>query len=107
MEVYKQTTKITLKSNMEPKKEKIFAEGMFFSRPREGAPDFVKGAISIKCKEFYEFMKKHVNPAGYVNLDLKVSKGNKLYLELNSWTKEAKEEKKVEEDEDPLGGIPF
>lgn len=72
---------------MENKKEKVFAEGIFFNRPHEKAPDFVKGKISVDCKKFYAFMKEHVNPAGYVNLDLKVSKGGKLYLELDSWTK--------------------
>ncbi len=87
------------------KKDPIFADGMFFARPHEKAPEFVKGKISIDCKKFYAFMKKHVNPAGYINLNLKTSKGGKLYLDLDTWTKEAKEEKKVEE-VDP-NSIPF
>ncbi len=41
---------------METKKEKVFAEGFIFKRPREGAPDFVKGNISIKVDEFGAFM---------------------------------------------------
>jgi len=67
--------------------EKIFADGMFFKRPREGAPDFVRGAISIKVAEFIPFIEKHAKD-GWVNLDLKNSKGDKLYLELNTWQKE-------------------
>jgi hypothetical protein len=67
-------------------KEKIFADGMMFKRPREGAPDFVKGAISVKVDSFTEFIKKH-NKNNWVNLDLKESKEGKLYLELNTWEK--------------------
>lgn len=66
--------------------EKVFADGMFFKRPREGAPDFVKGAVSIKVAEFIPFIEKHAKE-GWVNLDLKESKGGKLYLELNTWEK--------------------
>jgi hypothetical protein len=65
--------------------DKIFAEGMFFNKPREGAPDFVKGKIDIKVDEFLLFLNKNKNQKGYVNLDLKESKGGKLYLELNTF----------------------
>lgn len=69
--------------------EKIFAEGMFFDRPKEGAPEFIKGKISIKAEQFTAFIQKHAKN-GYVNLDLKESKGGKLYLELNTWSKDSK-----------------
>jgi len=75
---------------MEEKQEKIFCDGMIFKRPREGAPDFVKGAISVKVDEFKRFLDLH-NSEGWVNLDLKVSKGGKLYLELNTWKKQSTE----------------
>lgn len=65
-------------------RETIFADGMIFKRPHENAPDFVKGAISIKVDEFKEFLDKHANN-GWVNLDLKKSKNDKLYLQLNDY----------------------
>lgn len=58
-----------------------------FKRPREGAPDFVKGGISIKVDEFITFLRAHESK-GWVNLDLKKSKGGNLYLELNTYKKD-------------------
>jgi len=72
-------------------KEKVFADGMIFKKPREGAPDFVKGAIAVKVDEFKAFLDKH-NNNGWVNIDLKKSQGGKLYLELNDWKPEKKDE---------------
>lgn len=68
----------------EEKREVIFADGFIFKKPREGAPDFVKGDISIKVGEFIEFLNKH-NNNGWVNLNLKKSQGGKLYVDLNTW----------------------
>lgn len=72
--------------------DKIFAEGMYFEKPHENAPEFVKGKISIKVAQAVPFLEKHENGGGYVNLDLKKSKEGKLYLELNQYIKEKKEE---------------
>ena len=72
-------------NNMDNNKpDPVFADGFIFKRPREGAPDFVKGALSIKVDEAIAFLQKH-NNAGWVNLDLKNSQGGKLYLQLNDW----------------------
>jgi hypothetical protein len=65
--------------------EAVFPDGIFFEGPREGAPDFVKGKLSIKADKAIPWIQQHVNEGGYVNLDLKLSKGNKLYLALNDW----------------------
>lgn len=65
-------------------KEVVFTDGLIFKKPREGAPDFVKGAMSFKVDEFKAFLDKH-NNNGWVNVDLKVSKGGKLYTQLNDW----------------------
>jgi len=62
----------------------VFADGIIFKRPREGAPDFVKGSLSFKVEEAVAFLQKHVDN-GWVNVDLKKSKGGKLYLQLNDW----------------------
>lgn len=86
---------------------KIFANGLMFKRPRENAPEFVKGSLSIKIDEFITFLKQH-EKKGWVNLDLKESKGLKLYFELNTWEKSLD---KIEQEElarvDSKSDIPF
>jgi hypothetical protein len=67
--------------------EKIFIDGMTFKRPKQGAPEFVKGKISVNVQDFTEFMNEH-SQDGWLNIDLlKSAKGN-LYLALNTWKKE-------------------
>lgn len=77
---------------MSEQKEKIFPKGIYFERPREGAPEFIKGRINIKVPELIPFIQANQNNAGYVNLDLKKSKEGKLYLELNTFTPKPKED---------------
>ena len=67
--------------------EKIFVDGFIFKLPSERAPEFVKGKVSIKCGEFTEFMRKHVKN-GWINIDLKISKGGKGYAELDTYEKQ-------------------
>lgn len=66
------------------------AAGFFFDRPREGAPDFVKGKLSIKVETAIETLNKYKNEKGYVNLQLLNSKEGKLYLTVDTWKPEAK-----------------
>jgi len=62
------------------------AEGFFFERPKEGAPAFVKGRLSIQSEKAIALINTHKNEKGYVNLDLLQSKdGTKLYLTVNTW----------------------
>lgn len=70
------------------KKEKIFTDGLIFKKPRQGAPDFVKGAISVKVPEFIAWLTKY-NNNGWVNIDLKQSKTGTLYCELNNFKRDA------------------
>jgi len=60
-----------------------FPEGMMIKPPRQGAPDFVKGSISIKRLEFIQWL--NTKPDEWVNLDIKISKANKMYLSVNDW----------------------
>lgn len=74
-------------NNME-KQDPIFADGAFFSRPRDGAPDFIKGNLSIEPAKFVKFLeaqKEHLSPKGWLNLDLKESKSGTLYFQVNTW----------------------
>lgn len=84
--------------------DKIFADGIRFYRPREGAPNFIKGQISIEVDRFKEFLKKHQGPK-YINIDLKLSKDGNLYLELNTYHKAT--EKPQHTDGGADTGIPF
>lgn len=76
--------------------ETILADGFVFKRPREGAPDFVKGSLSIKAEEAIAFINRHQSN-GWVNLDLLKSKDKPvLYLKLNTWKKEIPDEKETD-----------
>ena len=81
------------------KKATIFPEGMMFKRPRTGAPEFVKGHISVNIESFMEFMKKFPE-AKWLNIDLLLSKEKNLYLKLNTYNMKGviTAEEKVEED---------
>ena len=86
--------------------EKIFADGLIFKKKRDGAPDFVKGGVSIKVEDFVAFLQKHKKEDGWVNLDLlKAKEKDSLYFSLNDWKPEAKTGG-VGEPEDP-SNIPF
>lgn len=67
-------------------------DGIFFERPKEGTPEFVKGKLSFNVNRFIMYLEKHKNEKGYVNLDLLKSKGGKLYLKLNNYKPKKKEE---------------
>lgn len=73
-------------------KEITFAKGIYFNKPHENAPEFVKGKIDIKADEAIEFINANKNEKGYVNLDLLKSKQGKLYLKLNDFKPEKKED---------------
>tara|TARA_R110000824_G_scaffold56518_1_gene154643 strand:+ start:167 stop:469 length:303 start_codon:yes stop_codon:yes gene_type:complete len=68
---------------MSKQDDKVFGEGIFFKQ-KENAPDFVLGAVSIKVDEFITFLKENVKK-GWVNMDLKQSKGGKFYFQVDTW----------------------
>lgn len=77
------------------KKEAIFPDGFIFKGPRQGAPEFIKAAISIKVSQFIPFLEKH-SKNGWVNLDVKKSQKGSLYVQLDDW----KSSKDTEEQEE-------
>ena len=85
---------------------KIFIDGLFFEKPKEGTPDFVKGKLSIQVKRLQDFMvaqKEHITEAGYLNIDLLKSKEGKLYLALNTYKKpEAEKAPEIAESDIPF-----
>ena len=80
--------------------ETVFAEGAYFDRPHENAPDFIKGNLSFQADRFIEFLQKHKDDKGYVRLDLKTSKEGKLYMSLNQWKKP--EAAEIKEEDQPF-----
>jgi hypothetical protein len=63
--------------------DKKFVDGLIIKAPRDNAPDFVKGSISIKRKELGNWLRAETDD--WINLDIKVSKGGKWYAEVNTW----------------------
>lgn len=73
---------------MEQEKKTVFADGIMFTKKRDGAPDFVRGGVSVRVEQFYTWAKQHANQNGFVNLDLLKSKEKgTLYFKLNDWKK--------------------
>ena len=86
------------------KTEKVFADGFIFKR-NEKAPEFVVGSMSIKVDEAMAFLAQNESK-GWVNLNVKKSKGGKYYMELDTW--KPKTEKVAEIlSEKPAADLPF
>ena len=94
---------------------KEFVDGLFVNNPRENAPDFVKGSLSIQADKFIPYLKSKANAKGYVNIDLLESKDGNLYPKLNEWKPNAGNlekpepiERAMREDEEiKIENIPF
>jgi hypothetical protein len=84
--------------------EKIFADGLIVKQPRENAPEFVMGSLSVKVEEFKHFLDAHVTNAGWVNIDLLVGKSGKPYAALNTYKPEKPDS--LKEDEPGMGDLP-
>jgi hypothetical protein len=61
----------------------IFPKGIFVKKPHSNAPSFVIAKISIKRQETIAWL----NSLGeeYINMDLKRSKGDAIYLQVDEW----------------------
>jgi len=60
-----------------------FVDGLRVEAPREGAPDFVKGRISLHKDELIQWLGQQEGE--WINLDVKVSKNDKWYASVNDW----------------------
>ena len=60
-----------------------FVDGLIVKAPRDGAPDFVKGSISIKREELIAWLTKEQGE--WINLDIKESQAGKWYAAVNEW----------------------
>lgn len=69
-----------------------FADGLFFHQPHRNAPDWVLGRMSVKPKEFIEWMRsnhREVNEEGFLNLKVNVSKAGNAYIALDNFKPDA------------------
>lgn len=64
--------------------EKIFIDGLRVDK-RAGAPEWVIANLSFDVIKFRDFAEKNQNGGGYLNVDVKLSKGGKMYAELNTY----------------------
>jgi len=89
--------------------EKEFPTGLYVSRPRATAPDFVKGRIAIKRADFLAWLREK-DTEEWVRLDIKEGfkedeEGNKKwYAQVDSWKPQPRKEAVREEADD---GLPF
>jgi len=61
-----------------------FVDGFFVKAPRAGAPEFVKGSVSLKREEFMRWVA--AQEGEWINLDVKESaKSGKWYAQVNDW----------------------
>jgi hypothetical protein len=97
-----------------------FARGFYFDEPKDTAPEWVVGKVSINKQQFLGWLEKQgTNDKGYVRLDVKRSKDGKIYAALDTWQpqgarSEAREyggggsaRKDVAEPFDDLADLPF
>ena len=70
-----------------------FPNGVIFKLPRQGAPDYVKGSISIKRAELIQWLNGKSDE--WINLDLKVGKSGKAFASVNNWKPEGQAKSKM------------
>ena len=85
--------------------EAEFADGLIVKAPRDGAPDFVKGSISIKRKDLGNWLRG--KEEDWINLDIKESKGGKWYAQVNDWKPKEDAPKSAPVDDFDDEKIPF
>jgi hypothetical protein len=69
-----------------------FPNGLMVKAPRDGAPDFVKAAISIKREELIEWLENR--DGDWINLDVKEAKSGHWYAAVNTFKPKQREETK-------------
>jgi hypothetical protein len=73
--------------------EPQFVNGLIFKMPHENAPEFVKGALSIRVEELMTFLTQQKTE--WVNIDLKVSKKGKPYAQVNTFVPESRQDEAI------------
>lgn len=75
-----------------PQQDIQFAQGIFFLKPGERAPEYILGNLSIRPNDFIEWLNCQTpDETGYIRLVVKNSKNNKAYIALDTWKKKPQE----------------
>jgi len=83
-----------------------FPSGIFFKLPQPSAPDFVKGKVSIKLAEAIAYLQAQAQSGEqWLNLNVKVSKAGKGYLEVDTWKPQSQGGQAPQQTGQPTGGF--
>lgn len=64
----------------------MLAQGLYYNQPRQGAPEFVIGNLSIQRDQFQSWLaQQETDEKGYLKLDILTSREGKPYIKLNDW----------------------
>ena len=80
-----------------------FPNGLIIKHPHENAPDFVRAKLHIVRKDLIEWLNSRKDD--WINCDVKLSKSNKLYIQVDDWKPSKTGEAPKAEDGDD--GLPF
>jgi hypothetical protein len=72
-------------NNNNNNQDPVWADGFNFKNPHPNAPDFVIGNISCKVEDAIAFLQKNKSKTGWVNIQVKNSKGGNPYMILDEW----------------------
>ncbi len=65
--------------------EKTFVNGIIFKKPSPNAPQWIVGSIAIRVDELSQWMDQNRFGKEWINIDVKESKGGKVYCELSTY----------------------
>lgn len=86
-----------------------FVDGLLVKAPHPKAPDFVKAQISIKVEDLGKWLrakyKGSLENDGWINIDVKESKGGKWYCAVSTFKPKDKPKPSSEADDIPFSPI--
>lgn len=85
-----------------------FVDGLIVKAPHSNAPDFVKGALSIRREELIAWLQKQ--KGDWVNVDIKEARSGKWYAAVNEYKPQEGKTKRQEaprRDDGPDDDIPW
>ena len=71
-----------------------FVDGLIVKAPRQGAPEFVKGSISIKRADLGNWLRAKDDE--WINVDIKVAQSGKWYAAVNNWKPEQQHQQQTQ-----------
>jgi len=63
--------------------EKKFIEGLLVKPPRDGAPEYLVGKLSMKRQELIAWLQQQ--DGEWINADIKIAQSGKWYAQVDDW----------------------